>query len=277
MSSERREISAASLAGECRDADNWDRYWSSTGAAVSGNPATKWRARLIADHLGAIPAGELVLDVGCGQGELTLLLATSFPRAEIWGVDSSEEAVRRAAEAARARGLAAHFARLDLVTGEAAPLGGGEEVLWDRRASHVVCSEVLEHLDEPEIAVRRLAEHTAPGGCLVVTVPAGPRSAFDRYIGHRRHFTPSRLRRLLESNGFEAVRIDRAGFPFFNLYRLVVIARGRRLVADTEEPSFGSGLAGVVLHTFDRAFRYNLRSAPFGWQLVATAARSAGD
>jgi hypothetical protein len=100
----------------------------------------------------------------------------------------------------------------------------------------------------------------------VLTVPGGPRSAFDRYIGHRRHFTASRLRRLLEESGFEDVTVRRAGFPFFDLYRLVVIARGKRLIADVEQSKseLGKGTSGTALRFFD----------PFGWQLLAVARRS---
>jgi hypothetical protein len=109
-----------------------------------------------------------------------------------------------------------------------------------------------------------------------VTVPGGPRSAFDRHIGHRRHFTATRLRRLLEQNGFEDVTVCRAGFPFFDLYRLVVIARGKRLIADVEQSNseLGSGTSGTALRFFRRAFRYNWDSSPFGWQLLAVARRS---
>ncbi len=112
---------------------------------------------------------------------------------------------------------------------------------------------------------------------MVITVPGGPRSAFDRHIGHRRHFTTTRLHRLLEDNGFEDVRVRRAGFPFFNVYRLVVIVRGRKLIADVEQSSgttLDGGASGAALRLFDRAFRYNLNSSPFGWQLVAVAHRS---
>ncbi len=71
-------------------------------------------------------------------------------------------------------------------------------------------------------------------------------------------------------------RSDRAGFPFFDLYRLVVIARGKRLIADVKQSKseLGQGTSGAALRLFDRLFRYNLGSSPFGWQLVAVARRT---
>ncbi len=144
---------------------------------------------------------------------------------------------------------------------------------WRARAGYAVCSEVLEHVDDPVLLLRNASHYLAPACRLVVTVPGGPRSAFDRHIGHRQHFTPATLRGVLEGAGFEVERVMRAGFPFFNLYRLAVITRGRRLIADLERgPAEGSGgTQGAVLGFFDRAFRLNLASTPFGWQMVAVA------
>ena len=70
--------------------------------------------------------------------------------------------------------------------------------------------------------------------------------------------------------------VQRAGFPFFDLYRVVVILRGKRLIADverTEGTALDAGASGTALRLFDRAFRYNFDSSPFGWQLLAEAHR----
>jgi hypothetical protein len=93
-------------------------------------------------------------------------------------------------------------------------------------------------------------------------------SAFDRSIGHRRHFTPESLSQILRESGFRVERAQRAGFPFFNLYRLVVIARGRQLTRDIGR---GSATAGTAMSAFGRLFRLNVDRSPFGWQIVALA------
>ncbi len=99
-------------------------------------------------------------------------------------------------------------------------------------ADVAVCCEVLEHLDDPATFLKAARSALAPGATLFVTVPGGPRSAFDRLIGHRRHYSPGELRVLLEAGGFTVSSAYGAGFPFFNLYRLVVIARGDKLASD---------------------------------------------
>lgn len=250
--------------------DDWNRHWSTFGDAVAGNPATAYRSRLIHGMLGPVADGEVILEIGCGQGEFALHLAQLYPRADVRGIDVSAEGVRRATQAAAALGVKARFAQRDLTV--PAQLPDDER----GRATVAVCSEVLEHVDDPALVLRHAAEYLAPEGRLVVTVPGGPRSAFDRHIGHRRHFSAARLRTLLETNGFEQITVRGAGFPFFDLYRLVVITRGRRLIADVEQTSGTSleaGASGAALRFFDRAFRYNLDSSPFGWQMIAEAHR----
>ncbi len=56
-------------------------------------------------------------------------------------------------------------------------------------ADFAVCSEVLEHLDDPVLFLKNSAALMSPGCKLIVTVPGGPMSAFDKHIGHRRHFS----------------------------------------------------------------------------------------
>jgi SAM-dependent methyltransferase len=201
---------------------------------------------------------ERILDIGSGTGALAADLRRRFPTADIVGVELSREGVERA----RIAVPSATFVQRDLLNdSEVEPRLRG----W---ATAAVCSEVLEHVDEPERQLRGVTPYLEPGCRLVVTVPGGPMSAFDRSIGHRRHFTPQVLSQLLRESGFHVERSQRAGFPFFNLYRLVVIARGRRLMRDAGR---GSATAGAAMSAFDRLFRLNVDRSPFGWQIVAVA------
>jgi hypothetical protein len=133
---------------------------------------------------------------------------------------------------------------------------------------------VLEHVDDPTRVIANAAPYIAPGGRLVVTVPGGPMSAFDRHIGHRRHFSAADLRNLLTAAGFEVEMAGGAGFPFFNLYRVIVILRGRRLVDDvTTGGGSESRLAGGVMAAFRALLRINPPLLRGGWQTVALARR----
>lgn len=132
---------------------------------------------------------------------------------------------------------------------------------------------MLEHLDDPALLLKNASRYLAPGCTLVVTVPGGPQSEFDRHIGHRQHFTPRMLRALLEQSGFTVDIATTAGFPFFNLYRIAVILRGKRLITDVRSGSteVSSSLARVAMGAFRPLFALNILGSPLGWQTIATA------
>jgi hypothetical protein len=145
----------------------------------------------------------------------------------------------------------------------------------DRRyhgwATHTVCSEVLEHLDDPVAALRNVRPLFAPGCRVVVTVPAGPMSAFDRRIGHRRHFTAPLLDKTLREAGLSVPELRGAGFPFFNLYRLAVVARGKKLIEDVagHDETTLPLRARATISVFSWLFKLNAKSTKLGWQLIA--------
>ena len=101
-------------------------------------------------------------------------------------------------------------------------------------------------------------------------------SAFDRHIGHRRHFSPHDLRTVMEAAELQVTLVQGAGFPFFNLYRGLVILRGDSLVADAR-PGAEHTPSGLVVRAGMAAFRplflLNLPRSPFGWQTVGIARR----
>src|SRR5512133_3328791 len=52
-----------------------------------------YHVKLIREHLGDL-AGKRVLDVGCGKGRFARIFHEQEPRAELWGLDISEEMLR---------------------------------------------------------------------------------------------------------------------------------------------------------------------------------------
>lgn len=84
------------------------------------------------------------------------------------------------------------------------------------RFDRVVCSEVLEHVDEPRRAVAEIARVLRPGGMMAASVPTSVtewanRFASDDYFntpgGHVRIFTARRLFGLLADGGLDVVDI----------------------------------------------------------------------
>jgi SAM-dependent methyltransferase len=66
-----------------------------------------------------------------------------------------------------------------------------------------VLFNVLEHIDEDEVALRELVDALDPGGRLVLWVPALPAlySDFDRRIGHFRRYRMAELRSKIDAAG----------------------------------------------------------------------------
>jgi SAM-dependent methyltransferase len=121
------------------------------------NPLIRWveelRARAIVRFLDPSSA-DRILEVGCGAGNLLGRL----PSGRLVGIDLSEAGVRRTQK------------RMD---GRASVAMAAAESLPFRTASFdkVYCSEVLEHVFNPEVVLAEMRRITKPGGTMVVSVP----------------------------------------------------------------------------------------------------------
>ena len=241
--------------------DDWDVHWEDFTEANKRNPAQEYRRRLAIQLLERREAPRHLLDIGSGNGEFLRVAGRRWPQAELLGLEMSEVGVQQS----RARVPGAEFRVCDLMEG-AGPIGGRE-----RWATHAVCSEVLEHVDDPVLLLRNARRWLAPGCRLVVTVPGGPMSAFDRHIGHRRHFAPPQLAATMREAGLTVAMTAGAGFPTFNLYRSMVILAGSRLVsagdAKAEHTPDGLLLRGAMA-TFRPLFHLTLPRSPMGWQTI---------
>lgn len=105
------------------------------------------------------PAPARILDVGCGNGEMTLRLAAAGH--EVTGADPSARMLTAAADRLAARPELADRVRLVDAGLGSLPFDGE---LFDA----VCCHGVLMYLDDPGEAVARLAGLVAPGGLLSI-------------------------------------------------------------------------------------------------------------
>lgn len=113
-----------------------------------------------------LPQGAEVLDVGCGNGVISRSLgAEGF---NVRGVDVSEKTIERAKELNKYPNV-----KFEVVS--------AEQLVADGHQYHaVICSEVLEHLNDPGILLNTLHKLLHKTGVLIVTVPngKGPREMF---------------------------------------------------------------------------------------------------
>jgi SAM-dependent methyltransferase len=170
--------------------------------------------------LANVAAGDRVLDLGCGTGDLTAELAAAG--AVVVGVEVAEAALRRAH---------AHHPDLDL---RLAPIDGPLP-LADRSFDVVWSTEVIEHVADTGRWLSEVRRVLVRRGRLLLTTPSHGRlrvavGGVERYsepLGDHLHlYTASSLRGLLEEFDFGDVEVRSAGgLP---LWRRLLIARAVR-------------------------------------------------
>ena len=240
---------------------SWNSHWTVQAEAAKINAAQDYRRRIIRANLGINDHGHgaIIIDFGSGIGCQLVDLARAFPNAKFIGIDSSYVGLEIAA-VRLPRGL---YACQDL------SFGSKHRNSIRGLATHGVCSEVLEHVESPIDVLRNIRHFLTSEGTLVVTVPSGPISAFDVHIGHLRHYTQDSLRQLLLNAGFKNIIIKQYGFPFFDLYRLLVVVAGSRLINQYERPP--SRMTRVLMALLRLSFKLNDLSVARGFQLLAIA------
>lgn len=145
------------------------------------------RDRWVAAEAAAVAPGSRVLDVGAGTGRYRGLFSHCDYRTH---------------DFAREPGTIGHYTPLDYesdITAIAVPDGSFDVIL---------CTEVLEHVPEPALAVAEMARILRPGGKLLLTAPLGSflhQEPFHFYGG----YTPHWYERFLSLAGFEVLRIER--------------------------------------------------------------------
>lgn len=154
----------------------------------------------------------------------------------------------------------------------------------------LVAFEVLEHIEDDAAALRSWRELVAPGGMIVLSVPAwqdqfGP---WDERVGHYRRYSPHALGQLLADTGWgDDIETSLYGFPLAFVLEAIRNALARRSTqkeadAATSESgrllqpgSDGAGTATRVLTKPFRAFEATRDWQRLGTGLVVSARRAA--
>lgn len=112
--------------------------------------------------------GDTILELGCGWGSLSLLMAERFPRSRIVGVSNSRSQKEFIDSQARSRG----FANLQIVTANINSFDTSE------RFDRVVSVEMFEHMRNYELLMARIASWMTPGATLFVHIFTHSRFAY---------------------------------------------------------------------------------------------------
>ncbi|NII12131.1 class I SAM-dependent methyltransferase [Oleiagrimonas sp. C23AA] len=168
-------------------------------------PAPRYllRRRRILRQLQRFAPGK-VLEIGCGAG--MLLQELSSRGFECTALETSAQARQLIEKVATETGHDIHIAQ--------APSSS-----WEGTFPLVMAFEVLEHIEHHHEALRQWASWLAPGGTLLMSVPAHPRlwNAADVWAGHYRRYTRAGLIEAIQAAGLEIEHIECFGFPLGNL------------------------------------------------------------
>ena len=129
-----------------------------------------------------------VLDMACGVGYGTAILASSSSISHATGVDISTDAVAYALQ---------HYqnARTNFICSPALAFNP------DSGFDNVVSLETIEHVDNPALLFSHLAALLEPRGRLIASVPITP--SVDANPHHKANFSAKSFRQLGSSNGLE--------------------------------------------------------------------------
>ncbi|MGB1205973.1 MAG: class I SAM-dependent methyltransferase [Chitinophagales bacterium] len=200
----------------------------------------KKRLQFIIQNLAAnIPKRGKILDIGCGNGIISRALGEAGY--EVLGIDLSEKAINLAKEYNFWPNV--NFKQL-----------AAEDLIADKQNLQqydaLICSEVLEHLQQPEILLQTAYELLKESGILLATVPNGygPREVFvtkpmqwlytkggrlldavifskkmlgykgttiqsaAEHLEHIQFFTQTSIKQLATSNNFKLEKLNNADF-----------------------------------------------------------------
>lgn len=159
--------------------------------------------------------GNTILDAGIGDGELTFMLA-SKQLYNVIGIDISSGKIKRLKRLLHKKCLKRQLFQCDV----------NNIPFQDRSFDCIFCSEVLEHLPEPEKAISEFHRILKPDGIVIITVPYKEKITYQVCIhchkltpssGHLHSFNEINLTKLLKISGFYFTIVKTIINPLNNL------------------------------------------------------------
>ncbi len=134
--------------------------------------------------------GKKILDVGCGSGLLSKTLLNKGYN--VTGIDNDSKAI----EIAKKKGINGFVADINS---------------WqpDEKFDCIILGDVLEHIEDDKLAIKKAHEMLETNGCIVVNVPAYQAlfSKHDIALGHKRRYSNKELESKLQNSGFTIERL----------------------------------------------------------------------
>lgn len=138
----------------------------------------------------------IVLDVGCGTGDMTRFLSGIFKNIDFIGEEVHKETLQYAKQ----------FQQKNLKY----ILGNGKVIpLKDKSVDLVYSTSVIEHVNDDSRFVKEINRILKKGSIFIVTTLNRDVVPFkDTNPDHKRHYTLKELKALLESGGFKVLKVE---------------------------------------------------------------------
>jgi 2-polyprenyl-3-methyl-5-hydroxy-6-metoxy-1,4-benzoquinol methylase len=220
----------------------YEQYWCERNRSSKDNSTKeKITNEIFVTASSALREGDTILDVGCGDGTLSLYFKDKFRK--IYGVEIAEEA-----------------ARLAQIQGVFPSVMDVNVSLSYRDNTHetIICLEVIEHLLDPCYLLSEIYRVLKPNGQLVLTTPnirnfrnvcqliikgTFPHTTRDEFAWkgiHLNYFTRKDIGTLLKNAGFQRIKFSINQDQFH-------VSKKRKLVHFlTGEKTFGEWFCGSI-------------------------------
>jgi SAM-dependent methyltransferase len=233
-----------------------DQTWEKMGALLDNSWWSRTRNSIIHSTIHKSGINKVTWDVGSGTGfEARYLSAKGLPTI---GVEPSHAG----AVAGARRGVLSFCASLEQLQ------------LPNSSLENVSMLDVLEHLDNRENLLAEVHRLLTSDGRLVLTVPALTSlwSQFDVDLGHYLRYNKRSIKKELESNGFEVIRMGYffalTVLPLFVLRALPHRLGVRKAVGTEATLGASGGILGRVATWIERAIAMK---TPIGSSLLVVA------
>ena len=206
-----------------------------------------------------------ICDVGCGMG---VMLKALSQYGEVSGIDMEEYAVSYCRKLVGQNGE--KYIKKGVLP-ESNPFETGD-------FSTVLALDVLEHIEDDSEAVKSIWAMLEPDGKVLITVPAfkGLWGYNDEFVHHKRRYTTKQLRDLLQSSGFDVLKIS---YYNFWLSPVIWIVRKIKNLLQIKKDDLGEKVTDnfinrVLYKIFKSEAAYlEKREFPFGVSIICVARR----
>jgi SAM-dependent methyltransferase len=163
----------------------------------------------------------LALDAGCGRGLVSFMLLSKGWQVDAFDISiQSINFVKRSIPPSYATRIRLHVLNLDEInrSQQAIDLNHGEYDL-------VVCSEILEHLENDREALGQLTKFLKRGGNALITAPLDDSlmDIEDEFGGHYRRYSLENLMNIIRDAGLVPMQIVRWGFPVCRVFKRFIV------------------------------------------------------